>query len=98
MDLPTHSPRITSLSWGHLETEVGTFKDARLYPGGAEEWDWNQTGTPRSRHTARRCGEIVGARRRGRRPLQGLLRTPRRRTRDPQDAGREAGSDAHRTY
>jgi hypothetical protein len=45
MDRITYSPRITHLSWGHLETEDGTFKDARLYPGGAEEWDWNETGT-----------------------------------------------------
>jgi hypothetical protein len=45
MDRTTHSPRITHLSWGRLETEGGAFKDARLYPGGAEEWDWNETGT-----------------------------------------------------
>jgi len=45
MDPKTHSPRITHLSWGRLKTEAGAFKDARLYPGGAEEWDWNETGT-----------------------------------------------------
>lgn len=45
MDRPTYSPRITHLSWGRVETEGGVFKDARLYPGGAEEWDWNETGT-----------------------------------------------------
>lgn len=45
MSPETHSPRITHLSWGRLETEGGVFKDARLYPGGAEEWDWNETGT-----------------------------------------------------
>jgi hypothetical protein len=45
MDRTTFSPRITHLSWGRLETEDGAFKDARLYPGGAEEWDWNETGT-----------------------------------------------------
>lgn len=45
MDGTTYSPRITHLSWGRLETEDGAFKDARLYPGGAEEWDWNETGT-----------------------------------------------------
>lgn len=45
MNAETHSPRITHLSWGRLETEGGVFKDARLYPGGAEEWDWNETGT-----------------------------------------------------
>jgi hypothetical protein len=40
-----NSPRITGLSWGRLETEGGVFKDAILYPGGVEEWDWNETGT-----------------------------------------------------
>ena len=40
------SPRISHLSWGRLEVEgEGTFKDARLYPGGARAWDWNETGT-----------------------------------------------------
>ncbi len=40
------SPRITRLSWGHLEIEgARTFKDAKLYPGGAREWDWRETGT-----------------------------------------------------
>ena len=45
MNRTTNSPRITRLSWGRLETESGIFKDARLYPGGAAEWDWNETGT-----------------------------------------------------
>ena len=40
-----HPPRIIRLSWGRLETETGVFKDARLFPGGAEEWDWNETDT-----------------------------------------------------
>ncbi|MGH3088889.1 MAG: Mth938-like domain-containing protein [Rubrobacteraceae bacterium] len=40
------SPRITHLSWGRIETEDGaSFKDAKLFPGGAREWDWNETGT-----------------------------------------------------
>ena len=41
------SPKITHLSWGHLEVEGqdNTFKDAKLFPGGAREWDWNETGT-----------------------------------------------------
>ena len=43
------SPRIIHFSWGHLEIEGnGTFKDAKLYPGGAREWDWNETGTRHS--------------------------------------------------
>ena len=45
MDRTLLSPRITRLSWGRLQTESGVFKDAMLYPGGAEEWDWNETGT-----------------------------------------------------
>ena len=40
------SPRIASVSWGRLEVEgAGVFKDAKLYPGGAREWDWRETGT-----------------------------------------------------
>ena len=41
------SPRVTRLSWGRLdvEGEDGSFKDAKLFPGGAREWDWNETGT-----------------------------------------------------
>lgn len=44
------SPRITHISWGRIEVEGQShaFKDAKLYPGGAREWDWNETGT---RHT-----------------------------------------------
>jgi hypothetical protein len=38
--------RITHLSWGRIEVEGGrTFKDAKLWPGEAREWDWNETGT-----------------------------------------------------
>jgi hypothetical protein len=40
------SPRIARLSWGRLEIDDGRgFKDAKLYPGGAREWDWHETGT-----------------------------------------------------
>lgn len=40
------SPRISHLSWGRIEVEGGaSFKDAKLFPGGAREWDWNETGT-----------------------------------------------------
>jgi len=43
----TASPRIRHVSWGTLEVEGGEapFKDAKLYPGGARAWDWNETGT-----------------------------------------------------
>jgi hypothetical protein len=40
------SPRITRLSWGRLDVEGHEpFKDAKLFPGGAREWDWGETGT-----------------------------------------------------
>lgn len=46
MDEKSQSPRINHVSWGRLEVEGrGAFKDAKLYPGGAREWDWRETGT-----------------------------------------------------
>jgi hypothetical protein len=40
------SPRINHISWGHLEVEgYPPFKDVKLYPGGAREWDWGETNT-----------------------------------------------------
>ena len=47
MEQETRSPRIVHLSWGRLdaEDEDTPFKDAKLFPGGAREWDWKETGT-----------------------------------------------------
>jgi hypothetical protein len=47
MEQEARSPRVTNLSWGRLEVEGedGPFKDAKLFPGGARAWDWNETGT-----------------------------------------------------
>lgn len=39
------SPAIRSLGWGRIETDVGSFKDAKLWPGGGRGWDWDETGT-----------------------------------------------------
>lgn len=41
------SPRVTSVSWGRVEVEGSkdAFRDAKLFPGGAREWDWAETGT-----------------------------------------------------
>jgi hypothetical protein len=40
------SPKVTHFQWGKVQVEgEGTFKDVRLYPGGARAWDWNETGT-----------------------------------------------------
>ncbi len=41
------SPRIRRLAWGRIEVEgaAAPYKDAKLWPGGSREWDWNETGT-----------------------------------------------------
>jgi hypothetical protein len=41
------SPRITGIAWGsvRIEGRERPFKDVKLYPGGAREWDWRETGT-----------------------------------------------------
>lgn len=40
------SPHINALAWGRIEVNgIGTFRDAKVFPGGAREWDWNETGT-----------------------------------------------------
>jgi len=40
------SPRISRLSWGRIEVEGHlSFKDAKIFPSGAREWDWRETGT-----------------------------------------------------
>lgn len=47
MGTASESPGITHVFWGRIEIEGGggPFKDAKLYPGGAREWDWRETGT-----------------------------------------------------
>jgi hypothetical protein len=40
------SPRILRLAWGRIEVDGHEpFKDAKIFPGGAREWDWGETGT-----------------------------------------------------
>lgn len=37
---------VSSFRWGQIVVSADrTFKDVRLFPGGAEEWDWGKTGT-----------------------------------------------------
>ena len=40
---------ITHISWGRTEITVNgqphNFKDCKVWPGGAKEWDWSLTGT-----------------------------------------------------
>ena len=41
-----NSPRIVRLAWGCIDVEgYAPFKDAKVFPGGAREWDWRETGT-----------------------------------------------------
>ena len=46
-------PTITHLAWGEIEVEISgakqRFKDCLIWPAGAREWDWNETGTSHSR-------------------------------------------------
>lgn len=39
------SPAVTNDRWGSIEVDGRTFKDAKLWPGGARGWDWTETGT-----------------------------------------------------
>lgn len=41
------SPRIVRLEWGTVQVEGqdDEFKDVKVHPAGAREWDWNETGT-----------------------------------------------------
>ncbi len=43
------NPRVVQIEWGRIEVALPegaarAFKDVRLYPGGAREWDWGETG------------------------------------------------------
>jgi len=40
------SPAIINHSWGQVEVKgFPSFKDVKLFPGGACNWDWRETGT-----------------------------------------------------
>jgi hypothetical protein len=40
---------ITNLAWGQIEVRINgeaqRFKDCKIWPGGAREWRWEETGT-----------------------------------------------------
>jgi hypothetical protein len=45
-DLTPRAPTVQTLTWGEVALDDGRhFKDAKLWPGGAREWDWSETGT-----------------------------------------------------
>jgi hypothetical protein len=40
------SPPVGENGWGYIElVGFGRFRDVKVWPGGAREWDWNETGT-----------------------------------------------------
>jgi hypothetical protein len=40
------SPEIRADQWGQIDVDgLGSFRDAKLWPGGGRAWDWNETGT-----------------------------------------------------
>jgi hypothetical protein len=43
--MTSSSPPITHLKWGQIEVEGQRYKDAKVFPGGSREWDWQETGT-----------------------------------------------------
>lgn len=47
VNIALKSPLVTQFSWGitHVEGYDVPFKDVKLYPGGAREWDWSETVT-----------------------------------------------------
>lgn len=46
MKADDQSPKISRLEWGEVELEDGAvFKDVKLSPKGAREWNWKETGT-----------------------------------------------------
>lgn len=49
MSVNNSSPKVDSIKWGSIAIDDGQkYKDAKLYPGGSREWDWNETGTHHS--------------------------------------------------
>ena len=49
MTTARQSPDIANIEWGQITVSGAdgrhAYKDAKLWPGGSREWDWNETGT-----------------------------------------------------
>lgn len=41
----TLSPLISRADWGRIEVAGSVYKDVKLWPGGAREWNWTEHGT-----------------------------------------------------
>lgn len=38
-------PHVSEIAWGRITLATGeSFRDVKLWPGGAREWDWRETG------------------------------------------------------
>jgi hypothetical protein len=52
MDRKLVETLITGLSWGQMDVSIAgekqRFKDCKIWPGGAREWRWEETGTHHS--------------------------------------------------
>lgn len=53
------SPLITADSWGRVEVDGVTYKDVKLWPGGARAWDWAESGTSHESVDSRDIAELV---------------------------------------
>lgn len=43
--MPPVPPAIDDDGWGHITVTGRTYKDVKLWPGGARTWDWTDHGT-----------------------------------------------------
>lgn len=59
--MPAASPLIAADSWGVLEVEDATYKDAKLWPGGVRGWDWTETGTTHQGMNPADVDELIAA-------------------------------------
>jgi len=50
--LNMHAPLIKTLSWGTIvvgcDQKESQYRDCKIWPGGAKEWNWKETGTQHS--------------------------------------------------
>lgn len=58
--MPDASPSIGRAEWGLIEVGGATYKDVKLWPGGARSWDWRETGTSHAGVSLADVDEVVG--------------------------------------
>lgn len=52
------SPPIDHDEWGRIDVAGSTYKDVKLWPGGARAWDWRESGTSHDGVVAQDVDEI----------------------------------------